>query len=276
MASLLDERPASRGPILFGNALVRAQESRRKAADDERQARIAETRERRMSEQARTAERQRDQALSLQEQALRLKQIEMGTSLAEAKAGLEAKEILTRHREDAMEQFGKAVTAIGKLDEKADDYDLKVAEIQARNPQAFTFGEAVTKTLDGMLERKGKSRELYITSRTKADEHQKKLDESAAAFNTAKELGMQPTQATIDGFVFKKPEAPMTFNSFEEAQKANPNARITGTLDSAGKFIVNEIGTKAGGESVGSSLLPPETIKPVVPTPPTGFKILGQ
>lgn len=268
MASLLDERPKARGPILFGSALVRAQESERKAREDERDARLAEDREKRMSEAQRVAQTQRDRALQLQEQALRLNQIAMSTKLAETEATLKLKEIEAKTKEAAMQQFGKAAIALGKLDPKADDYDLKVAEVQAAHPDAFTFDAQISKSLNGIIESKTKARDLYIKSTDEAFTAARKNAETLAAKTQAEQLGMKPTQVTVDGFVFKKPETPMVFGSFEEAQKANPNARITGTLDSAGKFIVNEIGTKSASEAVGSSLLPSEAVAPAGTTKP--------
>lgn len=280
MASLLDERPKARGPILFGNALVRAQESERKAREDDRQAAFKEQQEKRISEAQQVAQQQRERTLILLEQANRLNQINTGVKIKEAEATLRMKEIEAKTKEVAMEQFGKAAVAIGKLDPKSDDYDLKLAEIKAANPNAFTFGDALTKSLDGIIEGKSKARDLYIKSTDEAFSAARKNAETMAAKTQAEQMGMKPVQATVDGFVFKKPETPMVFDSFEEAQKANPNARITGTLDSAGKFIVNEVGTKSGAEAVGSSLLPSEATKPVQgvtpPTPPAGFKILGQ
>lgn len=263
MASLLDERPKARGPILFGNALVRAQESDRKAREDERQAQIAEGREKRLSEAQRVAERQREMALELTEKMAVVRMRELSARIKEADATIKFKETEAALKEAAMDQFGKAAIAIGKLDPKANDYDLKLAEIKAANPNAFTFGDALTKSLDGIIEGKTKARDLYIKSTDEAFSAARKNAETLAAKTQAEQMGMKPVQATVDGFVFKKPEAPMVFGSFEEAQKANPNARITGTLDSAGKFIVNEVGTKSGTESVGSSLLPSEAVKPV-------------
>lgn len=259
MPTLLDERPAPRKPILFGRALVAQQEADRKAQQDMEQTRQFEVRERRLAGEAAARDERAAQALSLQQQLQQLREKAERVQEMKAQAILEASRQKLDYQERAISQFGKASLAIGKLDPKSPEYDERLAEIKATHPDAFTFGGDVTGSLDELIKGKSTAREMYMKATEEQALHARTREEEAQKMQQAQSMGLSPQTATIGGFTFKQVEKPQVFKSFSEAQAAYPNANLRGTVDSAGQFTVDSVGTKASSAYADDAPTAPNT-----------------
>lgn len=271
MATLLDERPAPRKPILFGRALVAQQEADRKAQQDAEQARQFDVRERRLAGEAAARDERAERALQLQQQLNELRARAERVQEMKAQAILDATNQKLNYQERAIQQFGKASMAIGKLDPKSQDYDERLAEIKATHPDAFTFGGDVTGSLDELIKGKSNAREMFMKATEEQALHARTREEEAAKIEGALKMGMSPSSATIGGFTFKPVDKQQVFKSFSEAQSAYPNAHLRGTVDSSGQFTVESVGTRSAGSSYADDA-PTDGAPPVVAKPGAGPK----
>lgn len=274
MASLLDERPAPKGPILFGRALVAKQQADAEAAKQQEQSRQFGIREQRLAQEAAWRAEREQRMLQLQERSRQLQERAQIINEDKAEATLKAAEMKLEFQARAIKQFGVAAQAVGKLDPKAEDYSERLAQIKAENPDAFTFGGDVTGSLDNLIKDKSGARELYLKSTEEIAKEQRTRADEAARMKAAQDAGMVPSQATIGGFTFKKLDSPQVFKSFDEAKAKYPDASLRGTVDSTGNFTVEHIGTKSGGGMYADDA-PTEGAAPAAGAKPSLDQIFG-
>lgn len=248
MPTLLDERPAPRGRLLFGHALVQQQNAEAEAMHEAQREQEFAINQQRLNRA--TAEQQRfhDEQLQLHQRAIDLQEKAQRVNEQKAHVLLDAANVKLDWQMKAQEQFGKAAVAVGKLDPKADDYDEQLAQIKADHPDAFTIGGDTTKSLDELISSKTSARDMWAKSQADLETQKRKKEDEAARMDQARSMGLAPNAATIGGFSFKKLETPETFDSPADAQKKYPNARLRGSVDADGKFTVEHLEVKPSEE----------------------------
>lgn len=166
MPTLLDERSPARRPILFGRALVAAQNAEEEAVKNQ----INQQREDRLFRQNQALEARQTKLLELQRQKQELDQTIFNSKLEAAKMGMESEK-------RQMQQYANAAKMIGKLNPRSDTYEADLGEIFAANPEAFIdnknqFGAMIR----SQLETSQKARNTYMEGRSIEDQAVTKLE----------------------------------------------------------------------------------------------------
>lgn len=166
MPTLLDERSPARRPILFGRALVAAQNAEQDAIKNQ----IAEQRERRLMQREAQIDARQARVLQLQEKQQQLKE-----QMFDAKLG--AAEMQLNNEKRQLSQFSNASKMIGKLNPRSENYDAEVGEIIANNPEVFAdTGNNFTSIIKSQMETIQKARNSYLEGRSIEDQAVTKLE----------------------------------------------------------------------------------------------------
>lgn len=216
MASLLDDRPQQRKPILFGRALAAQQ-----------QAEVAAEREDRMAAKDIAQERHNARLAQLQERRQSLEELKVDAKIQAANLALDKES-------QVLKQFSTAAKALGKLNPKADDYDAQVGQIVADNAEVFADKDnnftAILKENMGAIQ---KQRDTFLEGRAKEDNYALQFEaengvkvprneagrpmiaDARALLNQAntqyaQETGMVPSTVDIGGGVKMKAVDPIT------------------------------------------------------------------
>lgn len=218
MPTLLDQRSERRGPILFGRALVAAQQ----AEEDSVKNQIAAQRENRLAQREAQMDARQQKFLELQASQQRLKQ-----QIFDAK--VEAANMALKMDSVKVKQFQNASRAIGKLDPRSPDYEAQLGAIQADNPDIFAdTGNNFTSILKATMETQQKARNEFIAGRAKEDEAAMKMEaetgikvprgedgrpdlatarrfQTGLTQETAIREGLKPTKAETPGVTYGRP-----------------------------------------------------------------------
>lgn len=166
MPTLLDQQSQRRGPVLFGRALVAAQQAEEDAVRNQIQAQ----REQRLANREAQMDARQQKMLEIQN-----KKVQLDERIFQAKT--QAAEMALKMEERKIGQFSNAIRAIGKLDPRSPDYEANLGAIQAENPDIFAdTGNQFGSMIKATIETQQKARNEFISGRAKEDEYAKKFE----------------------------------------------------------------------------------------------------
>lgn len=166
MPTLLDQQSQRRGPVLFGRALVAAQQAEEDAVRNQ----IQSQREQRLANREAQMDARQQRMLEIQN-----KKVQLDERIFQAKT--QAAEMALKMEERKIGQFSNAIRAIGKLDPRSPDYEANLGAIQAENPDIFAdTGNQFGSMIKATIETQQKARNEFISGRAKEDEYAKKFE----------------------------------------------------------------------------------------------------